>query len=174
MCEHGEMGCPNCGNGTDSIIYSTSGYASVAYNVYGDGSPGERIETGEVEDDGSDGEFYCQDCGDTFSECVERDTENCDCDECEPPPPADPDELVTLVKRTNELKSWPIDVPPELQLLFSRRSIKVLPLRYERAEQVQEWAEDNALWPDEVFIRNDPPSDRLLSMRVPEPMKEAA
>lgn len=178
MCEHGEMGCPECGADHDHITYETTGYSDISYSVYPDGTPCERQNVSDPDDDGHEGSLYCGNCGHGgFTELAERDLTDCECDECDPPPPNDPDEVVTLVRPRPAIRpdAWPINMPNEIRLLLSRRSIRQLPVRYERAEELEAWANDE--WGHgQAFVKvhHERPSQNSWNLRTPEPEEEAA
>jgi hypothetical protein len=167
MCEAEYNGCPQCGWNTDDIEWRESISGSRTYTIDEDGDIwGDPEDDVEVSDGGM---FHCCNCGHDFHELDTGLTpESCDCDECEPPEPDDPDELVVLVRSRND-RSF-CNPPPEIALLYSRRSIPGIVCRMGRAEELR--AENFGSY--FRLVQTDNICPEYLPYQIPEPEEVAA
>lgn len=189
MCERTYTACPGCDNEvSECMTYDVRVSFNREYPVDRDGDPDYGYPNdGEDEEDG--GQLYCRNCGSNYDPgdlIHDAEPEDCDCEECEPPPPTDPDELVTLVRRhaaesvrmqghdrfLNFQNSVLGPCPPEVELLLKRRSIIAVPIRYERALEIEEWLESLGSYTAPVTVKMEPPPAHVLAAAIPEPTNE--
>lgn len=175
MCEETYSGCPNCKADTDEIRWEATAYATVSYSIDSDGDPYDRLDVGELEDNG-EGSLYCTNCGESdFNLESDLIPEDCSCEECEPEPvPATDnyDEDWLIIERPPHATMVDLallaNAPDEVRKLYERRSICRLPVRVDRATVVMEWVEAN-LPSDSLYMRLTTPPPNLRGLAVPEP-----
>lgn len=176
MCEYLYNGCPKCKADTDEIVFQTTGYVSVEYEIDSCGDPqGEAQWEGEPDISGSDSQLYCRSCGhEGFELEVDIEPDDCECRECEPV--EDCDDLITLVRRTQDaarpVVPWPYDTPPEILALIQRRSLSEIPIRRERGEEVIRWLTTHSGWEDLFMLQGRRPKRHCLQFQVPEQPKQ--
>lgn len=154
MCERTFIGCPNCSEPADggSVLQRELATELIRYSLDDEGEVDRNVEPDyqgnvDVTDDG----YECQACGWSGSalneECIGDD---CDCDECEEPDPADegadPDRIVVLRRTTDmffDAKLIYEDLPPEILRLWENRATFFQPLpRWRAAEIYRQYVDD--------------------------------
>lgn len=148
MCDNTYVSCGHCDARADEhvrMIGQTVMYESWSEALDEDGDPIGDRQYGDSEP-GEDGEYSyeCDSCGASSDsldlECV---PEDCDCEDCNPDIETydDPDQVVTLVRVQDRRVTNDPDWPVEVQRLMLDRSIHFIPMRRERAVEIEESVE---------------------------------
>lgn len=168
MCELTFVGCPSCNARATDMTYFDTEYVTNYWAIDEDGDR-QDIQDNEYSDGGESG-FKC-DCGWTGSELDDECSDDyCECRECVEPDPSeegdDPDEIVCLIRRNDSCRIdlseyFPADdVPAELRILLTDRTIHKLPMpRWRSTELWNEHLSDGAF---QIAVDFEPPPDRLV------------